>query len=73
MPESYEVLRCIKTLHKSTYKHAAFKKGHTYVVSPVKSSTFKFVIDETGHPFSFAIGSDNKTMYIISDYFVDKK
>ena len=76
VPERYEVLRCIKSLHKSTYKHAAFKKGHTYVVaqSPFKSTSLKFVIDETGHPFNFKTKSDETpiTQYLFSDYFTAK-
>lgn len=73
-PARYRVLRCTQNLHKSTYEGNAFKRGHTYVVHPDRSAEhLVYVVDETGHPFSFlrverGEPSDHG-LYRLTDYF----
>jgi hypothetical protein len=72
-PARYEMLRCRQSLYKSTYKGNAFKKGHRYVVHPDPDKRLVFVVDETGHPFSFLKDEPkerfDETLYRLSEYF----
>lgn len=66
-------LRCIKSLHKSTYKRLAFKKGKSYEVitedaqGPLPSQ-YTWLKDECGNAFTFA-KTPEPTLYFVEEYF----
>lgn len=60
-------VKCIKSLHKSTYKGCAFNRRKTYdVVSDEKETVF--VLDNKGREFNFT-KVDGNTQYKFKDYF----
>jgi hypothetical protein len=60
------VLKCRKSLFKSTYRKNAFTKGRKYEV--VSEDDYVWVRDNTGRPFTFSRTSGGP-FYVLSDYF----
>ena len=71
---SFTILRrckCIKSLHKRTYKGLAFKNKHTYFLVE-DDGKFYWLLDDQGHSFSFiknVIDEENNVYYKFEDYF----
>jgi hypothetical protein len=66
-------LRCIKSLHKSTYKGLAFKNGKSYEVVTEDAhrplpSEYTWLKDEHGNAFTFA-KTPEPTLYFVEEYF----
>lgn len=77
----HRVVKCKKSLHKSTYgRRRAFKAGHTYVIASVKAYSSKvtpvgelvWVIDELGNEISFLRCSDPvKELLPFNEFFFE--
>ena len=60
-----KMVRCIKSLYKSTYKKNAFKKHHRYPIVEIENNII-WILDENGNGFSF----NNQSGYLFDNYFV---
>ena len=66
-----QILKCVKSLYKSTYRKNAFTKGKKYEVVPSPWSddkTYVYIRDSEGRPFSFSMIA-GEHMNVVSDYF----
>ena len=63
--------KCVKSLHKQTYRKNAFTKDRTYVLD-YEDKEFYFIIDEELN--SFSVSKERLFgLYFVDDYFVERK
>lgn len=67
-PKPIMILKCSKSLYKSTYKRNAFTKNKKYNVIEIDDK-FYHIVDNEGRAFTIC-KTETPTYYYINDYFI---
>lgn len=64
-----DILKCKKSIYKSTYKKNAFTKDKHYTIRE-ETKTHYWITDNLNNSFSFTKTKANTGEYLFSDYFL---